>query len=208
MDTTTLYLLRHGATAANEQRPYVLQGDQTDGSLSPTGRKQATAVAEFLSQHPIDHIYCSPLKRARETAQAIANHHGLVPSQERRLSEVHVGQWEGLDWTTIMERFPQEYRRFIENPADNPYLGGESYRDVRDRVQPAIHDILRRHPGKLVLIVGHNVVNRSFLADLLGLELKMGKSIRQTNTGINVIREQGGEHELITLNACFHLDGI
>ncbi len=208
MDTTTLYLLRHGATAANEQRPYVLQGDQTDGPLSPTGRMQATAVAEFLSDHPIDHIYCSPLKRALQTAQSIADRHDLVPSQEPRLSEVHVGRWEGLAWTTIMDRFPQEYRRFIENPADNPYLGGESYRDVRDRVQPAVQDVLRRHPGELVLIVAHNVVNRSFLANLLGLDLKLAKSIRQTNTGINVIREQDGEQELITLNACFHLNGI
>jgi broad specificity phosphatase PhoE len=208
LKTTTLYLLRHGATAANEQRPYVLQGDQTDGPLSPTGRNQAAAVADFLQDHPINHIYCSPLKRAIETAQAIADRHGLVPSYEPRLSEVHVGRWEGLAWKSIMERFPEEYRRFMDNPADTPYLEGESYRDVRERAQPAVDDILGRHQGELVLIVAHNVVNRSLLAELLGLELRLAKSIRQSNTGINVIRDENGNRELITLNACFHLDGI
>ena len=208
MKTTTLYLLRHGATAANEQRPYVLQGDQTDGSLSPTGCKQAAAVAEFLREQTIDHIYCSPLKRAMETAQAVAEKHGLPVAQDPRLVEVHVGRWEGLPWMSIMEQFPQEYHQFMDNPADNPYLDGESYRDVYDRAKPAVDEILQRHPGECVLIVAHNVVNRVLLAELLGLELKQAKSIRQSNSGINVIRDEDGERELMTLNACFHLDRV
>jgi len=71
-EVTWLYIVRHGATAANEQVPYVLQGNAMDLGLSPSGERQATSVAQYLSQFPIRHVYSSVMLRARQTAQAIA----------------------------------------------------------------------------------------------------------------------------------------
>lgn len=208
VDTTHLFLVRHGATDANLQRPYILQGKGINGPLSDLGRQQAAACGERLAEFPIRHVYASPMLRAQQTAAAIAAHHELPVGTAADLNECDVGQWEGMDWGTIEREFPEEYRRFRENPAGNGYAGGESYDDVANRVQPVIADLLSKHPGEAIVIVGHNVVNRVYLASLLGVPMELAPAIRQANCGINFIRHSPDETVVQTLNAMFHLDGL
>jgi len=205
-EATFLYLVRHGATDANLQRPYVLQGRHYDLPLSHTGRQQATAVANFLSSFSVDHVYSSRMKRAVETANSISKHHNLEVKIVEEIIEVDVGKWEGMDWDAIMDQYPEAYASFMENPAANPYLEGESYGDVHRRIQPAFLNLLKCHVGESIVVVAHNVVNRVYLAGLLGLSLSNAKDIRQTNAGVNLIRYKNGETELMTLNSIFHLD--
>ncbi len=204
-DTTLLYLIRHGATDANMSRPYVLQGRGIDHSLNPTGQKQAQAVAGFLEGMSIQHVYSSGMRRAIETATAIADRHSLGTTPIDDLAEVDVGDWEGLSWEAIMADYPDHYRNFMSDPAAHAYHGGESYGDVHRRVKPILHGLLEQHLGSAIAVVAHNVVNRVYLAELLGIELRRAKDIRQTNSGVNVIRFKDGETELLTLNAHFHL---
>lgn len=207
-DTTYLYLIRHAATDANRQRPQVLQGRGINKSLNEAGRRQAAALGEFLAGFTIQHVYSSPMLRAVETAREIADRRGHKIVELPDLAEVDVGRWEGLDWGTIMRDFPDDYRVFMEDAGRNPYLGGESYRDVQNRVRPQIQSLLEKHCGETIAVVAHNVVNRVYLAALLATDLRHAKGIRQTNTGINLIRHRRGETELLTLNAHFHLDGL
>lgn len=204
-DETVMYLIRHGATAANEQRPYILQGGGINHSLSESGQSQARALADFMAQRRVDHVFCSPLIRAVETATAVAERHKLTLETVDPLVEVDVGQWEGQCWDDIMQQHPDHYARFMADPAATAYLGGESYTDVKNRVEPALRQLLTTYAGSRLVVVAHNVVNRAYLAELLGIPLSQAKQIRQTNTGINVIRHTGDETELVTLNACFHL---
>lgn len=204
-DTTYMYLIRHGSTAANEQRPYVLQGQAADNELSATGRDQARHASGFLSDFTVDLVYASPLKRAVETAQIIAEPHGLDVHRVQDIIEVNVGVWENLDWDTIMQGHAEDYRRFMENPKDNAYSGGESYGDVYRRVQPAFERLLKQHVGRAIVVVAHNVVNRVYLAGLLGLDLAKAKDIQQSNCSVNVIRHREGKTRLLTMNARFHL---
>lgn len=207
-DTTRLLLIRHGATPCNEQRPYVLQGNSINQALSERGRRQAAAVGHFLREFSIDRVICSPLLRARETAEAIAAPHALTIETLEPLVEVCVGRWEGMAWEAIMAEYPEEYARFMDDPSVHCYLGGESYWDVYERARPVLDELLQSSPGQTVVVVAHNVVNRVLLADLLGIELRRAKDIRQTNTGINVIRHRDGNTELLTLNAVFHLNEL
>ena len=208
-NVTNLLLIRHGATPPNEQRPYILQGCGINPSLSESGRKQAHALSEFLSRmSDVQHVYCSPMIRARETALAISERFGLIPQEIAEIHECDVGQWEGKSWDIIMQEFPEAYREFMDDPSQNRYAGGESYRDVLDRSEPAIQSVLERHPGETVAVVAHNVVNRVYLANLMGLEIKRAKEIAQTNTGINIIRHKQGETRLVTMNAIYHLSGV
>lgn len=206
--TTTLYLVRHGATPSNEQRPYVLQGRGIDLSLSETGDRQAAAVGKFFRDVTLHHVYSSGMARAVETAKHIATPHRLEPMPIDELAEVDVGRWEGMAWETIMRDYPEEYRRFMDNPAEHAYLEGESYGDVLERVRPVLTDLLDRHAGESIAVVAHNVVNRVYLAWLLGLELRKAKDIRQGNACVNVIERKASSPVLRTMNACFHLDGI
>jgi broad specificity phosphatase PhoE len=205
-NTTFLYLVRHGSTDANLKRPYILQGRGMDLSLNEVGCQQAQAVGEFLSQWTLQQVYSSGMKRAIETAEQIAKHHELEVQPVEQLAECHVGNWEGMDWESIEQEHPEAYRAFMENPALNPYLGGESYHDVQLRVQPVLQQLLERHVGESIAVVAHNVVNRVYLAGLLGVDLSRAKDLRQTNAGVNVIRYREGETALMTMNAHFHLD--
>ena len=206
--STYLYLIRHGATVANEQRPYVLQGRGIDLPLSPTGRRQAEAVADFLAEFPLSAVYSSTMRRAAETAESIASRHGLLPTTVAHLQECDVGRWEGLDWETIMREHAESYHAFMNDPAENPYLGGESYGDVLRRIVPVFDELMQRHAGRSIAVVAHNVVNRVYVAHLLGLDLRRARDLQQKNTCINVIRQRGGETRLLTMNSCFHLNGL
>jgi broad specificity phosphatase PhoE len=204
-DVTWLYLVRHGATEANERVPPILQGNGIDLALSPEGMRQAEAVASFLKRYPIRRVYTSALKRARQTAATIAAPLGLEPEVDADLQECNVGLWEGLDWRTIEARYPEAHRRFVENPADNPYLGGETYGDVLRRAQPVINRLLAAHAGESIVVVAHNVVNRVLLARLLGLDVRLAPTIAQGNGCVNLICRRAERTELVTLNALFHL---
>ncbi|MFH1303545.1 MAG: histidine phosphatase family protein [Planctomycetota bacterium] len=206
---TNLLLIRHGATPPNEQRPYILQGCGINPSLSESGQKQARALSDFLARNSVlQHVYCSPMIRARETALAVCEPFGLIPQEIAEIHECDVGRWEGKSWDIIMQESPEAYRAFMDEPSQNRYEGGESYSDVLNRSEPAIQNVLERHPGETIAIVAHNVVNRVYLAKLMGLEIGRAKEITQTNTGINIIRHKQGETRLVTMNAIFHLKDV
>jgi broad specificity phosphatase PhoE len=205
-DTTHLYLVRHGATSANERQPPILQGNGIDLPLSPTGERQVAALGRFLSDFPLAQVYSSTLQRAAQTGTAVAQPHGLEVRPLAGLVECSVGEWEGLDWESIRRKHPKPCAQFLENPAEFPYLGGESYGDVYRRVQPVLLELLERHRGESIAVVAHNVVNRVYLAALLGLELRRAKELRQQNACVNLISHNTHGTTLVTMNAVFHLD--
>jgi len=207
-ETALILLIRHGATDANLQRPYILQGRSLNGPLSQTGREQVSSASRFLSSFPLDHVYASPMLRAQRSAEIIAEPHGFDVKTIEEIIEVDVGDWESKSWDLIMQEDPDLYRQFMANPADIPYKGGECYRDVQDRVVPAFNQLAAGHRGEMVAVVAHNVVNRSILAHLMGLDLNRAKDIRQNNACVNILRYKQDKLELITTNAVFHLKDI
>jgi broad specificity phosphatase PhoE len=203
---TRLFLVRHGATDANMRRPYVLQGHGIDLPLNAVGRRQAESTGTQLMTEPIRAVYASPMRRAVETAEAIARPHALPVSTIDVLVECNVGRWEGMDWDRIRREYPRECEDFERDPSQYPYLGGESYGDVSARAFPAVECLLEKHAGESIVVVAHNIVNRVCLATVLGLELKRAKDIQQHNGGINIIRRQNGRTDLVSLNSLFHID--
>jgi broad specificity phosphatase PhoE len=203
---TTLYLVRHGATDANLRRPYVLQGRGIDLPLNETGRQQAQCVRRLFERTPVAAVYSSPLKRALETAQAIAEPHRLDVAAIDALIEADVGKWEGMAWEQIRRDFPQEYEDFHSDQSRFPYLGGESYRDVSLRALPALADLFERHPGRSIVAVAHNVVIRACAATFLGVPLARAKDLNQNNGGVSVFRREDGRTDLVTLNSVFHIE--
>lgn len=205
---TVLYLIRHGATEANLARPARLQGRRHNPPLARLGVRQAEATRDFLAIRPIDHCYCSPLLRAVQTAAIVAAPHGLSPQPLDMLTECDVGRWEGLDWQTIRTLDADGFQRFHANPAEFGYPGGESFRDVHARVSPVLDDLLCVHEGESILVVAHHVVNRTYLAGLLGLTPDHAKQVTLDNCGISVVFRDGSETTVNTLNAAFHLQGV
>jgi broad specificity phosphatase PhoE len=204
-ETCWLYLVRHGATENNRARPPRLQGRRTDPALSIEGQQQARQTGRLLSGFPIAAVYSSPLVRARQTAAAIAEPHGLEVLVVDDLVEVDVGDWEGRPWDEIERTDPEAYRAFMADASVNPYLGGETLEIVLDRAVPAFEKLMAENLGRVIVAVAHNMVNRAYLAPLLDVPLARYRSIPQDNCGVNLLRFHNGKVKAVTVNGVFHL---
>jgi len=204
--TTTVYLIRHGATALNRENPYRLQGRSLDPSLDAIGIEQSRSASDVLSHRDLTAIYASPLRRAQETAQWIAGPHQLTPRVEPKLVEASLGRWEGLTWDQARAADPDLYEAFHARPGATAYPDGESFLDAQARMLPAVAAIAQAHPGERIAVVSHNVTNRAYLAGLMGIPIDRAREIRQANCGINTIHYEGARAVVETVNARFHLD--
>jgi broad specificity phosphatase PhoE len=205
VSNTVLLLLRHGATAANVCRPYVLQGRRPDSALVDEGLAQAQAAARALLGRPVVQVYCSPLRRARQTAGIVADALGVPLAVEAALVEADVGRWTGLSWEEVARRWPEEHRAFEEDPERHGYPGGENLAQVAERVLPAAGRLRGCHAGATIVVVGHGVVNRVLLAHWLGLPLRYARRVPQDNGGLSVIEFHGEAAKVRTVNAVGHL---
>jgi broad specificity phosphatase PhoE len=205
---TRVVLIRHGATAANKVVPYRLQGRGSNLPLDDLGREQSERTARVLAELAVDAVYSSPLLRALETARIVARPHRLDPLEVPELTEADTGRWEGLTWGQAEARDPEHHHRFHANPGTVPYLDGESFLDVQRRTVPAIAALAAKHPDQRIIVVAHHVVNRAYLAAVLGIPIDRARTLRQANGGISIIDYQGETPTLKTMNASLHLEGV
>jgi broad specificity phosphatase PhoE len=165
---TRLLLLRH---AEVEDRYHRRFGGRIDMGLSPRGQTQARALAGYLKLTRLDALYVSPMKRARQTMEPIAAATALTPSVVPDLREVDFGDWTGLSWTEVGERFRVSALDWLHRLDDASIPNGESNASFRLRVEPCLLNILQSHPGQTVAVVCHGGVIRMMLSILLRLPL-------------------------------------
>jgi len=161
---TTLLLARHGETDWNREGRF--QG-HADPPLNEAGREQARALAVELDASPPDAVYASDLRRAVETAEIVATRFDLPVRVDAALREVDVGEWSGLTWAEIGERFPEGAAR--HSTRGHGWEHGESYEQMAERVVAALLQIAGRHEGDRVLIVVHGGTMRAVAARLDGV---------------------------------------
>ncbi|MER6843441.1 bifunctional RNase H/acid phosphatase [Streptomyces platensis] len=151
----TFVLLRHGETALTPEKRFSGSGG-TDPELSAAGRRQAEAAATALAARgSVQAVVSSPLRRCRETAQAVADRLGLEVRIEEGLRETDFGAWEGLTFAEVRERFPEDLDAWLGSAKVAPTGGGESFATVARRVAVARDKLLARYAGKTVLLVTH-----------------------------------------------------
>ena len=159
---TTLLLVRHGETDWNRELRF--QG-QSDPPLNELGRRQAFELADRLAEEEIAAIYCSDLRRAHETARAVADRLGLEVTIMPELREIDVGSWAGFTRDEIADRFPDGFRRWLEGEQGHD---GESREVLAVRVREIALRIAAAHPGEQVLLVSHGVALRTLLNQAQG----------------------------------------
>ena len=186
----TLLLARHGQSDWNAARRW--QGF-ADRRLTEKGRAQAVELAERLADIALDAVYSSDLRRARETAEAVARAQGLEVQTDPRLREVNVGSWEGLTREEAEQRFPEGFRRW--RAGGTGWDDGETYGEMSARVVAAVDEIARRHDPGRVLIVAHGGPIRAMHAAALGLEVEAYRRIRpvEPNARLSAVCFQDGE---------------
>lgn len=161
---TRLIIWRHGNTEWNATDR--VQG-QLDTPLNDLGREQAAAAAPLLAALEPDAIVASDLRRARDTAAALAALTGLPIRTDPRLRERYYGLWQGLTLSTIAERYPTEYARWRAGDP-SPGCEVESLDDVVKRVGEALLDAAEAAPGGTVVVATHGGAARQGIGYLLG----------------------------------------
>jgi alpha-ribazole phosphatase len=185
MDGRRIYLMRHGETLYQSE---VSEGAIGNGSLTERGSEQIAAAALLFRGVPIDRVYASPLARAQQTARIIAQEHGLDVLLSPDLQEITPDEI-GTKGKSIADIF-HEVQRFFkasETSWDEPYLGGESFRQVQERGVRFINSVLSQDDWQTLLVVAHGGFNNAMLAYATGATGGRLFNIEQDFGCINII---------------------
>ena len=204
MMKTTLYLIRHGEAAGNKNRTF--QG-RVDAPLTDHGRLQLKDLAERFRTVNFDEIYSSPLQRAYETAQAVNTYHHKTIHLEPGIIELDGGQWEGVHLSQLAQASPELMDAWINHLQDFQAPGGESFRQVYDRVRETIQRLIRENPGKTLVLVGHGCSIKTALCYCKGLPLEQLQDMPWCdNTGVTKVEfDEQGHPTILYENDSSHL---
>ncbi len=170
---TTFLLVRHGVTDHTNDKRFSGGLASSNPGLNDEGRAQVRATAEWLAPvaEGIDAIVTSPVRRTRESAEILGEVLGFEVGVEEGLAEMEFGAWDGLTYTEVRDKFPDEVRTWLGN-LDHAPGGGESFREVEKRVLAGRDRLLEEHDGRTVLLVSHVTPIKTLVADALGAPLE------------------------------------
>jgi broad specificity phosphatase PhoE len=177
-----VYLVRHGETGWNAEGRFA---GRIDAPLNDAGIAQADALAGRLL-HPPTAVYSSPLRRAAQTAEAVAAAHGLRVHSKDGLRDMGFGDWEGKTFDEIAESTPGALERWRRSPHTTRVPGGETLDEVRARAWPAFEEVLAATGlEETALIVSHNAICRVLVLGTLGVPLSAFRRLLQSNAAVN-----------------------
>lgn len=181
---TRIHLVRHGQVQGHEEKRY---NGQNDVNLTDLGVEQYHTLKERLADSPISACYSSDLTRCRTGAGIICDQFGIEPVHRSELRELNIGIWERLTFGEIKSRWPDEWQSRLNDLVNYRVPGGENLLDLEARVMPVVREVLERHKGEEILMVGHGGVNRIILLSAIGAPLASMFNIEQNYGCLNVI---------------------
>lgn len=208
--TTELLLVRHAQAKVPDGVSETSRDDLYDPRLSEHGRRQAERLADALAGSPIAAVYSSDLRRARETAEAVASRHGVEVTLWEELREYDafcdVPEGESVrSWVPeallrgMSERFVRE-RRWESFPFSEPPDR------FRSRVASAHETMLAADPGGRIVAVSHGGVMNAYLAHLL--DLRADVFFNAAHASISRVVAWGDRRAVHTLNEQHHLGDL
>lgn len=184
METTRLYLIRHGQVINHHELRY---NGHYDVDITDVGIQQMINLAEFLSGTGITAVYSSDLQRAVKGATIISKRLNIEAIESHAFRELNLGRWDGLTQEEGAKLYPEEADFRYKDLATSRIKGGENLHDLHERVIPALGEIVEKHRGKNICLVAHGGVNRVILCEAIGLPLKNFFHIEQDYGCLNVI---------------------
>jgi broad specificity phosphatase PhoE len=191
---TVFHLLRHGEPAIFGR----LNGRLPGVGLSAKGRAEAAMQAGRLAGEKIEAIYSSPMQRTRETAEILAERLGLSIRYREDVIEIDYGEWTGLTFDQI--RRDERWQMWSRSRGIAAIPGGESWRQVQERVVGALFDLQQAHPDGSVAIVSHGDVIKAALLFALGMPPDFYSRIEIAFASLSTIRLDGAGIRVSGLN--------
>lgn len=194
---TSIYFIRHGKTEWNLEGRY--QGAHGDSPLLDQSYREIDLLAKSLKGIKFAHAFASPIKRARVTAIKLVQQLRPQPplTLDNRLAEFDLGKWEGMKFTEVEKKWPQDMDAFHHHADqfDEKVVGAESFPHVIHRVGGAVKEFARNYPDENILIVSHGAALNATINGLLGVPLKHLKDRGGlSNTSTTILKTDDGEH--------------
>lgn len=213
---TKLYFIRHGKTEWNLEGRY--QGANGDSPLLKESYTEISQLASFLAPNKFQHIYASPLRRARVTATTLQ--HELDELQgyptpitiSSRLKEFNLGIMEGMKFIDVEREYTDEVDAFRNHPDryDPTKIKGETFQHLVKRMKPTILRICEKYPAKNdnVIIVSHGAALNALINSLLEVplaDLRKRGGLANTSTTVLASNDLGKSFELVDWNNTSYL---
>lgn len=216
---TRVVIVRHGLSTYNSQQR--IQGRCDESTLTDQGIEQANILGQTISKANFAAIYCSPLQRAKLTAEIIQSKlvKPLPLSISDLLMEIDLPLWEGLQKAEVKQKYPEEYKKWKAQPDKFSMTITKDEESVEHFPVLALgkqaiefwQEVLAKHQGETILVVAHNGINRALLTTALGMNPSRYQHIQQSNCAVNVLNFTdgwGGAVQLESLNQTAHLGQV
>ncbi|MGF1589886.1 MAG: histidine phosphatase family protein [Pleurocapsa sp.] len=209
---TRAIIVRHGQSNYNAQK--IIQGRCDKSVLTDQGIADAQRLGQALSELKIDAFYCSPLQRAKQTAETIYPSLTNPPALQstEQLMEIDLPLWEEMKKEEVISKFGDDYRFWKDRPQDFKMMieGREHYpvRSLYQQAQDFWCETIVKHQDATILITAHNGINRCLIMSAIGIDIDRYHDIQQSNCCINILNFTGGfgdPVQLESLNQTSHL---
>ena len=203
---TRMIFVRHGYSVANEQERFA---GHSDFPLAAIGLEQAKYVADYIVKNEkIDKIYSSGLLRTTQTVQPTADALGLPVIADHGLREIYAGAWEGMKFVDIFNQYNDDFSIWLNDLANVRCTGGESAKELFERVSDAIVRLGEENDGKTLLLATHATPMRVVDAFSDGDTYeKIASHKSPPNASLHIYEYENGNLKRIKTNIVEHLNG-
>jgi broad specificity phosphatase PhoE len=176
-----LLMVRHGEIPSNVNKVYAGKSPEY---LTARGVQQAIQVSEILRNQEIHALYSSPIQRALQTAQIIADATGIELRVDDSFRELEMGPWEGMSESNVARHYPDEWRIWNSRPAELRLPGRETLNELLDRALTGVRNLYRSVSGNNTVIVTHVAIIRVLLLWHANKSMNLYKTIHVPNAEI------------------------
>ncbi|BDE08084.1 hypothetical protein WPS_33600 [Vulcanimicrobium alpinum] len=201
-----LHVVRHADAVPESEETFAIYDDYEAHPLSERGRAQAAAVAERFGDLDVRAVYASPIRRARQTADAIAAVTGVPVHEEPEVREIAIGEVDNGTAMSLRARLEWLATVAMRDGSWTGIPGTEPSHEVRGRMLRALDAIAARHPGERVAVVSHAGAINAALGAIA--ETAHDFVFPLANASVSVVRIGGGRRLLMSANETGHLTAV
>ena len=189
-----LILVRHALTVDNQKSR--LSG-HIDSSISEEGKEQIDKITNYLKDFDIDKIYTTTSSRTKDTVKELKS---IEIIEKESLKEISFGDFEGLTFDEIKDKYPKEFQDMIEKGYEYKYPNGESLIDSYNRVCIELDNIISNNDNRTILICSHGGTIRNIITYLISNSYKYHWNFKIDNGSVTILEVQDGFTVITAMN--------
>lgn len=192
-----LILVRHALTVDNQKSR--LSG-HIDSSISEEGKEQIDKITNYLKDFDIDKIYTTTSSRTKDTVKKLSELKSIKIIEKESLKEISFGDFEGLTFDEIKDKYPKEFQDMIEKGYEYKYPNGESLIDSYNRVCIELDNIISNNDDRTILICSHGGTIRNIITYLISNSYKYHWNFKIDNGSVTILEVQDGFTVITAMN--------